>query len=104
MRVISYALVLLILAAGSASAAEIQVTMKGMQYHPAKITAKRGDVLVLTNDDTVAHDAFVPTYGFGINPGGIKPGETKRIALMKRGHFVVECVFHDMMKINVAVK
>lgn len=104
MRVITYALALTVLAAGSAGAAEIQVTMKGMQYHPSKIMAKRGDVLVLTNDDTVAHDAFVSTYGFGVNPGGIKPGETKRIALMKRGRFVVECVFHDTMKINVTVK
>jgi plastocyanin len=104
MRIFAYALALLILAAGSAGAKDIQVTMKGMKYNPDKIVAKRGDVLVLVNDDTVAHDAFVSTFGYGINPGGIKPGETKRIALMKRGKFVVECVFHDTMKIHVTVQ
>lgn len=104
MRVIACVLALMILAAGSAAAAEIQVTMKGMQYHPAKIAAKRGDVLVFTNDDSVDHDAFVPTYGFSVNPGRMKPGETKRIALMKRGRFVVDCVFHDTMQISVTVK
>jgi len=104
MRIFAYVLTLLILAAGSASAKEIQVTMKGMKYSPDKIKAKRGDVLVLVNDDGTAHDAFVTTFGFGLNPGTIKPGETKRIALMKRGHFVVECVFHDTMKIDVSVQ
>jgi plastocyanin len=94
----------LILAAGAASAKEITVTMKGMQFQPGKIAAKRGDVLVLTNDDTVDHDAFVTTFGYGINPGNIKPGETKRIPLMKPGRFAVECVFHDTMKIQVTVK
>ncbi|HTS94577.1 MAG TPA: cupredoxin domain-containing protein [Stellaceae bacterium] len=104
MRIFACALALLILVAQGANAKEIQVTMKGMKYSPDKIVAKRGDVLVLVNDDTVAHDAFVSTFGFGVNPGGLKPGETKRIALMKRGHFVVECAFHDTMKINVTVQ
>ena len=104
MRIFTCALALLILVAHGANAKEIQVTMKGMKYSPDKIVAKRGDVLVLVNDDTVAHDAFVSTFGFGVNPGGLKPGETKRIALMKRGHFVVECAFHDTMKINVTVQ
>jgi len=104
MRIIAYILGLMILAAGSAGAAEIQVTMKDVQYKPAKITAKRGDVLVFTNDDSVDHAVFVPTYGFGANYGRMKPGETKRVALMKRGHFVVECTFHDTMKIQVTVK
>ena len=104
MRVIAFAMAGLILAAGTASANEITVTMKGMQFQPGKIAAKRGDVLVLTNDDTVDHDAFVTTFGFGTNPGNIKPGETKRIPLLKPGRFVVECVFHDTMKIQVTVK
>ena len=104
MRSLTCALALLILTAHGVSAKDIQVTMKGMKYNPDKIVAKRGDVLVLVNDDTTAHDAFVTTFGFGVNPGGIKPGETKQIALMKRGHFVVECVFHDTMKIDVTVE
>src|SRR5437879_13109594 len=104
MRAIAYVLCGLILTSGAASAAEITVTMQGMQFHPAKISAKRGDVLVLTNDDTVDHDAFVTTFGHGVNPGNIKPGEIKRIALMKRGKFEIQCVYHDTMTIAVAVK
>ena len=104
MRIIAYIVALTILAAGSAGAAEIQVTMKDMQYKPAKIAAKRGDVLVFTNDDSVDHAVFIPTNGFGANYGRMKPGETRRVALMKHGHFVVECTFHDTMKIDVSVK
>ena len=104
MRAIAYALAGLILAAGAASAKDITITMKGMQFQPNKIAAKHGDVLVLTNDDTVDHDAFVTTFGYGVNPGNIKPGETKRIALMKRGRFEIQCVYHDTMTIAVSVK
>jgi plastocyanin len=104
MRVLAYALAGLLLAAGTASAAEITVTMKGMEFKPGKIAAKRGDVLVLTNDDAVDHDAFVTTFGYGVNPGNIKPGESKRIALMKRGTFQIQCVYHDTMTIAVNVK
>ena len=104
MRVIAYAVAGLVLAAGTASAADIAVTMKSMQFQPSKIAAKRGDVLVLTNDDTVDHDAIVTTFGYGVNPGNIKPGETKKIALMKRGRFEIQCVYHDTMTIAVSVK
>ena len=44
------------------------------------------------------------TFGYGVNPGNIKPGETKRIALMKRGRFEIQCVYHDTMTIAVSVK
>ncbi len=43
-------------------------------------------------------------FGDGVNPGNIKPGESKRIALMKRGKFRIECVYHDAMTIAVNVK
>jgi len=104
MRVFALALAGLIATAGAAGAKDITVTMKGMQFQPAKISAKRGDVLVLTNDDTVDHDAFVTSFGYGVNPGNIKPGESKKIALMKRGKFEIQCVYHDTMTIAVAVK
>jgi len=104
MRVFALALAGLIVTAGAAGAKDITVTMKGMQFQPAKISAKRGDVLVLTNDDTVDHDAFVTTFGHGVNPGNIKPSETKKIALMKRGKFEIQCVYHDTMTIAVGVK
>jgi len=104
MRVLALALAGLIVTAGAAGAKDITVTMKGMQFQPAKISAKRGDVLVLTNDDTVDHDAFVTTFGHGVNPGNIKPSETKKIALMRRGKFEIQCVYHDTMTIAVTVK
>ena len=104
MRVLADALASLVLTAGAAGAKDITVTMKGMQFQPGKIAAKRGDVLVLSNDDTVDHDAFVTTFGYEVNPGNIKPGESKRIALLKRGKFRIECVYHDTMTIAVSVK
>ncbi len=104
MRAFAFTVAGLMLAAGAAHAKDITVTMKGTQFQPSKIAAKRGDVLVLTNDDTIDHDAFVTTFGYGVNPGNIKPGETKKIALMKRGKFEIQCVYHDTMTIAVSVK
>ena len=104
MHVLAYALTGLLLTVGAAGAKDIPVTMKGMQFQPGKISAKRSDVLVLTNNDTVDHDAFVTTFGYGVNPGNIKPGETKKIALMKRGKLQIECVYHDTMTIAVDVR
>jgi plastocyanin len=96
--------IMLLLGTAGTHAADIAVSMKDSQFQPNKIAAKRGDVLVVTNNDSMDHDAFVPTNGFGINAGNIKPGESKRFPLGKRGHFDLECVYHDQMKAKVTVK
>jgi plastocyanin len=93
----------LILAAGAAGAAEIEVGMKDGQYAPEEIRAKLGDTLVFTNDDSEPHAVYVPTNGFGIHFGGQKPGEVRKLPLKQEGNFEVECVVHPGMLTKVMV-
>ena len=91
-------------AATGAGAAEHRVTMAGMQYQPAAITAKVGDTIVFVNDDTVDHAVFVPTKGHAVSLGAQKPGSTVALPLRRSGSFEVECVNHAAMLLKVTVQ
>jgi plastocyanin len=90
---------------GSSIAAEIHtVTMSGLAYAPAKLTARVGDTIHFVNDDTATHVVFAPTAGHAIDLGAQEPGTEKTLPLMKPGTFEVECVNHDHMLLTVEVK
>ena len=88
----------------SAKAAEHRITMAHSTYSPAMIEAKVGDTLVFDNDDTDAHNVFVPTVAFSTDLGKQDPGKPARLALTRPGTFEVECVFHQHMVTKVVVK
>jgi plastocyanin len=94
----------LVLSPVSGMTDEMPVTMAGMAYQPAMISAKLGDVLVLTNDDGTDHNVFVATVGHAVDLGTQKPGETRKLTLAKAGRFEVECVIHPEMKAIVEVQ
>lgn len=90
-------------AAIPASAAEHMVRMSGANYSPSQIDGRVGDTIRFVNDDTVNHDVFVPTGGFGIDLGRQEPGDERAMPLGKAGAFEVECVFHGHMLLTVSV-
>jgi plastocyanin len=90
--------------AAQAAAAEHVVTMAGMNYRPAAIQAKLGDVIGFMNDDAVDHEVFVPTKGFGVDLGLQKPGQNTDLPLLRSGSFEVECVIHPNMLLKVTVR
>jgi plastocyanin len=94
----------LVLSSAPGMANEISVTMAGMSYKPATITASVGDELALTNDDSADHNVFVPTVGHAVDLGTQKPGETRTLALGKAGTFEIECTIHPEMKSVVEVR
>lgn len=103
-RLILFAVVISTMAPGGLIAAETHtVTMAGMTYAPANLTARIGDTIRFVNDDTANHVVFVPTVGHAIDLGSQKPGEERAIALMKAGMFDVECANHDHMLLSVKV-
>jgi cytochrome c oxidase subunit 2 len=77
------------LAAGSP--AEIRISAKKFEYHPAKVTAKLGHpvVLVLTSEDRI-HGFKMPDFGLRTD---IVPGQETRVALTpdKPGSFTFFC-------------
>jgi plastocyanin len=94
----------LVMSSAPGMASEIAVTMAGMSYKPAAITAKIGDTLIFTNDDATDHNVFVATVGHAVDLGKQKPGETLKLSLGKVGKFEIECVIHPEMTSVVEVQ
>jgi plastocyanin len=84
-------------------AADIRIEMRAAAYAPAEIRGREGDTLTLANHDAVQHQPFVPTTGWGVNVGDIKPGGTASIPLARPGQFEIECAYHPRMRATVVV-
>ncbi|MBM3571704.1 MAG: amicyanin [Alphaproteobacteria bacterium] len=89
--------------AAPAQAAEITVAAKDDSYQPRSVSARVGDTIKFVNQDFVDHNVLVPTLGFAVNPGVMKPNQASTIPLGKAGTFDVHCVFHPGMKMKVTV-
>ena len=77
--------------------------MRAAAYAPAAIRAREGDTLTFVNHDAVSHQPFVPTTGWGVNLGDVKPGGTAGFPLARPGHFEIECAYHPGMRASVVV-
>src|SRR5579872_1833863 len=99
------AAVLLLLAAGSAHAADHQISIKDMKFSPAKVSAKVGDTLTFVNNDGDDHDLYTSSAGFGINLQNVmkNAGNKVTMTLRRTGHFDLECGIHPNMLLTVAV-
>ena len=96
--------VLLLLAGGTAEAADHQIAIKNMKFSPAKVSAKLGDTLTFVNNDPDDHDLYTSSAGFGVNlPNVAKNGGTAQMALHKAGHFDLECGLHPNMLLKVSI-
>jgi cytochrome c peroxidase len=104
MRRSGIALVALLLSGGAAQAAEYKISIRDMSYAPAQVSAKLGDTLVFVNEDSKDHNVFVPTAGFGLNLGTVKPGQSAQTVLRQPGRFEVECGLHPGMSVRVIVE
>jgi plastocyanin len=76
-----------------AHAEMIQVTIDGLIFSPAEITAKIGDTVVWRNKDIVAHTATA-RGGFDVM---IKPDKSASLVLTKTGSVEYYCRFHPNM-------
>jgi plastocyanin len=103
MRILTTAAVIVGVYTTAGAAETHTITMAGMAYAPAIITARVGDGIRFINDDTADHVVFVPTVGHAIDLGGQKPGEARDMKLMKAGRFEVECANHDHMLLTIEV-
>lgn len=87
----------------ASGATEQMITMKNETYQPGNLAAKVGDTLRFVNDDSEAHNVFVPTVGYAFDLGKQEPDESRTITLGKPGRFDVECVIHGHMLMTVDV-
>jgi plastocyanin len=92
----------LLVVAASAEAAVIEVTITGLSFSPAEVTAEVGDTIEWTNKDFVAHtatardkttfDVLIPAHGTG------------SLVVKAPGTVDYYCRFHPMMKGRIQMR
>jgi plastocyanin len=77
------------------------VTIKALQFSPARITANVGDTIVWKNADAFSHTA---TAAGTFDTKEMKPKASGKWVVKKRGVFNYACLFHATMKGVIDVK
>ena len=101
MRYLFISLLMIFIAAAAPAAAKvIQIEINGLNFSPAKVSARVGDKVEWTNKDFVAHTATaksgewnnkLPVKGYG------------SVVLKKAGHIDYYCIYHPTMKGEIEV-
>ena len=94
------ALAALIASATTASAATVNVTIKGFKFSPATITAHVGDTIQWTNEDPMNHSSTGTNHEWDVT---IAPGKTGSVVVHAVGSVAYFCRFHPNMKGTVTV-
>jgi plastocyanin len=87
----------------AAVAAEQTVSQKGKVFSPTTVTIKKGDTLVFSNDDNVAHNIYSVSPNNEFNLGSQAPGNSTPITFDKSGDIDIVCAIHPVMKMKVKV-
>ena len=93
----------LMLTAASAFGATHTVSIEAMQFSPASLTVKRGDVVAWANKDLVPHTATSAT-GKAFDSKSIAPGASWRMTAKKPGRYEYVCTLHPTMKAVLVVE
>jgi cytochrome c peroxidase len=91
-------------AAGAAWAAETAVTQKDRAFSVKEVSLRAGDVLLMHNDDTRAHNIQVNHPRLTFNSGLQEPGEDARVRFAEPDRYLVFCGIHPKMKLRVEVQ
>lgn len=89
---------------GSVAAPQYTVSQKGREFHPGVLTIKRGETIVIVNDDgDLRHHAYIDSAKFAFDSGDQEPGSRTPITIPVAGDFDVLCAIHPKMKLTVHV-
>ena len=83
-------------AAPAAGGGAVAVSMKNIQYSPKSITAKVGQTVTWTNDDSVDHNVTA-TSGASFKSSTFGQGKTYSTKLTKAGTIQYVCTIHPGM-------
>ncbi len=86
-------------------AAQYSVSQKGRAFTPLDVTLKRGDAVLIVNDDgDFRHHAYIDSDKFSFDSGDQEPGSKTTISFPFAGTFDVLCAIHPKMKLVVHVE
>lgn len=80
----------------------MDIAMKDLAYHPAKVSVHAGDTVTWTNDDSVDHTATAER-GADFDSGTLSPGE-KFDWKATAGKIAYHCTIHPDMTGTIDVK
>jgi plastocyanin len=81
------------------------VSQKGREFTPREVTLKRGEAILVVNDDAdFRHHVYIDSDKFSFDSGDQEPGSKTNIAFPVVGTFEVLCAIHPKMKLNVHVQ
>jgi plastocyanin len=87
------------------AAAQYSVSQKGRTFTPLDVKLKRGDTVLIVNDDAdLRHHAYIDSEKFSFDSGDQEPGSKTAIAFSVVGTFEVLCAIHPKMKLVVHVE
>jgi len=90
--------------AGQAQSQNV-VSQKGRQFNPGEMTIKKGEMILIVNDDgDLRHHAYVDSDSFKFDSGDQEPGSKTPVKFPVAGTFDVLCAIHPKMKLIVHVK
>ena len=87
--------------AAQSAATGTSVDIKGFAFNPAQVTAKVGDTITWTNDDTTAHT--VTWDDNSVDSGNLAQGATFQHKFDAAGTFAYHCKIHPNMKGTITV-
>ncbi|WP_306258367.1 cupredoxin family copper-binding protein [Pararhizobium sp. IMCC21322] len=90
------AVLLTVMLAGNALAAEHTVRIKGMKFQPANLSVAAGDTVTFINNDNAPHTATAKDGSFSTPRLG--KGNSAKIKISKSGAFDYFCAVHPRMK------
>lgn len=86
----------------ASSAKGVSVSMKNIQFNPAKINAKVGQTITWTNDDSVQHDVTAMS-GAKFRSSLVPAGGTYKFKVTKPGVIKYVCTIHPGMNGEIDV-
>lgn len=87
--------------AGAGSAGATAVSIANFAFDPASVTAKVGDTVTWTNNDSTTHTI---TGDGGLNSGDVTPGSTFSKTFDKAGTYKYHCSIHPTMTGEIVVQ
>jgi plastocyanin len=90
-----------LIAPPAVAAGTISVSIKNFAFSPASVSAKPGDTVTWTNNDSVAHTVTATDGSF--DTGAIDPGKSASITFSAAGTFAYRCSIHPSMTGSVKV-
>ena len=89
-----------------ATAAEHQVVIDGMAFHPRELRVRPGDTITWLNKDLFVHNvtATAAHASPGVHSGDLAPGKSWRYTVPAAGSFDYACTLHPVMTGHVEVE